>query len=110
MDLIQKNPAVKAKHMLLAQDDDQREVHLCDVMSWTDDSGGVQHGISGKLVVTRRFTPSKEIKRLPKFRLTLGSPDARRRDTPQLVSFFGKLRKSSQVCSLSGTVCIQYGV
>lgn len=92
---------VIAKHKLVAQDDDQRQVHLCDVTSWTD-SEHVQHGVSGMLEVTRRFTSTKEIKHLPRFRLTLTRPpDSRRPDKPQLVSFFAKLRKSSQVCLFS---------
>lgn len=87
-----KTQVVIAKHKLVEQQDGQREVHLCDVTSWTD-SEDVQHGIGGKLeVTTHRFTTSKSINTLPKFRLTLI-----RKPTPQLVSFLDRLRKSRQV-------------
>lgn len=88
-----REPSVVAKHKLVVADDGKRHVHLCDVTSW-DDSKQVEHGISGKLeVTTRRYTPSKLIKHLPRFRLTL-SPRA---DAARLVPFLDRLRKDKQV-------------
>lgn len=92
---LRREPVVVAKHMLLVAEDGRRQVHLCDVTSW-DDSKQVEHGISGKLEVnTRRFTPSKLINHLPKFRLTLSA--SARADTARLLPFLVRLRKDAQV-------------
>lgn len=88
-----KEPVVVAKHKLVVSEDGKQQIHLCDVTSW-DDSKGVEHGVSGKLeVTTRRHTPSKLIRHLPKFRLTLLT----RKDAARLTPFLDRLRKDRQV-------------
>lgn len=85
-------PRVVAKHRLLVE-----QVYVCDVHSWND-SSDVQHGVSGKLEVTsRRFTPTRTIVHLPRFRLTLSSKaDA----SGRLGAFLDRLRGTRQVCEV----------
>ena len=86
-------PKLVAKHKLVMVESGQKQVHICDVCTW-DDSGQVEHGISGMLQVTRRYTPSKAISHFPKFRLTLSA----RADDAQVLPFLDKLRRNRQVC------------
>lgn len=98
-------PRVVAKHRLLVQEDGQQQVHVCDVHSWND-SLSVEHGVSGKLeVTTRRFTPSKTINQLPRFRLTLSS----KADSSGLLTpFLSRLRSSRQVFERCGVISCWY--
>lgn len=85
---------VLAKHKLVMVKDGEPEAqHLCDVMSW-DDSKPVEHGVSGQLeITTRRLTPRKLIKDLPKFRLTVKT----KAHAAQVLPFLNRLRKDKQV-------------
>lgn len=85
-------PVVVAKHMLIVTEDGKRQMHLCDVTSW-DDSKKVEHGISSKLEVTTRYTPSKFVVTLPRFRLTLSA----KADVARVKLFLDRLRKEKQV-------------
>ena len=95
-------PGLLAKHKLVMTGGGQKQVHICDVSTWDDDSPQVQHGISGMLQVTNRYTPSKAVKHFPRFRLTLSV----KADAAQVLPFLNKLRRNKQVRSHNGALSL----
>lgn len=88
-----REPELLAKHKLVMTGGGKKQVHICDVSTWDDDSPQVQHGISGMLQVTSRYTPSKAVKDFPRFRLTLSA----KADAAQVLPFLNNLRRNKQV-------------